>query len=89
MKELFREQSFETLRNHEEDIFDITDVPAEFPEYAPIVDSETCGVCGEEFMTTKRAFTEGAPVCLACAGADSMAVLGRGISVLREGRFPT
>lgn len=89
MKELFREKSFETVTKREEGIFEITDAPAGFPEYAPIVDSETCAVCGEQFMGTKRAGGKVEPVCLACAGVDCMAVLGKGICVLRKGRFPT
>jgi formylmethanofuran dehydrogenase subunit E len=88
MKELFREQSFETVAKGAEEVFDITDVTAAFPEYAPIVDSETCALCGEQFMGTKGAASEGARVCLGCAGADCMAVLGKGICVLKEGRFP-
>ncbi|GAH73936.1 unnamed protein product, partial [marine sediment metagenome] len=89
MKELFREKSFETVTMSEEELFDITDVPATFPEYAPIVDSETCKTCGEEFMGTKKAQEDGEPVCLACAGTDCMAVLGRGICMLKRGVFPT
>lgn len=88
MKNLFREQSFETVTMPEEELFDITDVPAAFPEYAPIVESETCGVCGEQFMGTKRAKRDGVSVCLACAEADCMAVLGRGICLLKKGAFP-
>jgi formylmethanofuran dehydrogenase subunit E len=87
MKELFREKSFETVTMPEEELFDITDVPAAFPEYAPILDSETCSRCGEQFMGSKKAGGEGEPVCLACAGADCMAVLGRGISVLKNGSW--
>jgi len=87
MKELFREKSFETVIMSEEELFDITDVPAAFPEYAPIVDSETCSVCGEHFMGSKKAENGGEPVCLPCAKADCMAVLGRGISVLRKGSW--
>jgi len=89
MKELFREKSFETVTMSEEELFDIRDVPATFPEYAPIVDSETCEICGEEFMGTKKAEDNGDPVCMACAGAHCMAVLGPGICVLKKGAFPT
>jgi len=88
MNELFREQSFETLTRREDEIFNITDVHAAFPEYAPLVDSATCAVCGEQFMATKGAVGEGAPACLACAEADCLAVLGRGICVLKKGAFP-
>ena len=72
----------------EEEIFDISDVLALFPEYAPIVDSVMCKTCGEEFMGTKKAQGSDDPVCLACAEADCMAVLGRGICVLERGIFP-
>lgn len=88
MKELFREQSFETVTMPEEDLFDITDVPAEFPEYAPIVDSEVCSICGEQFMSTRNAGDADKPACIACAEADCMAVLGRGICRLKKGLLP-
>jgi len=39
-------------------------------------------------MATKGAVGEGAPACLACAEADCLAVLGRGICVLKKGAFP-
>jgi len=88
MKELFQEKSFETVTERPEDVFDISDAPADFPEYAPIVDSETCSACGEQFMETKRFEGTDKPVCLDCAGADCLAVLGRGICTLKAGRFP-
>jgi len=89
MAELFREKSFDTLSMPEDELIDIEDVPARFPEYAPIVDSDTCTTCGEEFMGTKKARGAGEPTCLTCAGADCMAVLGRGICVLEKGDFPS
>lgn len=88
MKELFREQSFETVTMPAEQLFDIRDVPAVFPEYAPIVDSETCSVCGEEFMGTRNSADQGPPICLACAAGDCMAVLGGGVCTLKNGIFP-
>jgi len=89
MKDLFREKSFETVTKSAENVFNITQVPVALPEYAPIVDSETCAVCGEEFMGTKRAAGKAQPVCLTCAEADCMAVLGRGICLLKKGALPT
>ncbi len=84
MGELFREISFETIDREESDLFRVADVPVEFPEYAPIFDSATCSVCGEEFMETRGALRKGQPVCLACAKADCYAVLGRGVRVLPD-----
>ena len=88
MNELFREKSFETVQMSEEELFDITDGPGALPEYAPIVDSEVCEICGEEFMGNKKAENRDSPVCLACAKADCMAVLGRGICLMKNGVFP-
>ncbi len=88
MRSLFREQSFETVAKPAEEWFDIRNVTPEFPEYAPIVNSEICAVCGEQFMETKRAPGRDAPTCLTCARADCLAVLGRGICVLRGGQYP-
>ena len=87
MRDLFREISFETVEKDEETLFNIKDVPAEFPEYAPIFDSATCSVCGEEFMETRGAVRNGQPVCLTCAKADCFAVLGRGVRVLPDGAW--
>lgn len=85
MKKLFRELSFETVEKPEEELFDIQEVFPEFPEYAPIVDSTVCSICGEEFMENKGSVADGKPVCLHCAKADCLAVLGRGICVLKKG----
>jgi formylmethanofuran dehydrogenase subunit E len=87
MQELFREKSFRTLAMPEDELFDIADVPATFPEYAPIVDSDACTVCGEVFMSTKKAPDGDEPTCLTCAGVDCMAVLGAGICVLKKSAF--
>jgi len=89
MRELWRELSFETVEKPEDALFNMQKVPAELPEYAPIVDSATCTICGEEFMETKKAGTDDRPVCLACAEVDCMAVLGRGICELERGAFPS
>jgi formylmethanofuran dehydrogenase subunit E len=87
MRALFRELSYETVEKAEEDLFDIHDAPAHFPEYAPIVGSARCDRCGEEFMETKGTILDGKPICLSCAKMDCFAVLGRGICALRQGLF--
>jgi len=87
MRELFRELSFETVERDENDLFEIADAPADFPEYAPIFDSAVCSICGEEFMETRAVLRMGEPVCLTCAKADCLAVLGRGVRVLTNGSW--
>ncbi|MBN2497172.1 MAG: TraR/DksA C4-type zinc finger protein [Deltaproteobacteria bacterium] len=85
MRELWVELSFETVEKPAEDLFDVHEVPAVFPEYAPIFDSALCSACGEELMETRAALRAGEPTCLACAGEDCFAVLGRGIRILAGG----
>ena len=82
---LWRELSFETVDKPEDHLFTVRDAPAEFPHYAPIFDSAVCSACGEECMETRAVLRNGQPVCLTCAGADSMAVLGKGICPLPGG----
>ena len=87
MKELFRESSFETVEKPEDELFEIKEVPPELPDYAPIVDSAVCSVCGETYMETKGSAADNNAVCLKCANADCMAVMGQGICVLKEAAF--
>lgn len=86
MQQLWKELSFKTVEMPEEELFDIREVSVELPEYAPIVDSAVCDVCGEEFMSTKAGDTT-EPVCINCAKADCMAILGGGICLLKKGMF--
>ncbi len=85
--EVFRQLSFATLDKGEDELFDIRDVPARFPEYAPIYDSATCAVCGEEFMETRGLVRNGRVVCYTCAQADCFGVLGGGVRVLPKGNW--
>lgn len=87
MQQLWKELSFETVEKPEEELFEIKEISAELPEYAPIVDSAVCNICDEEFMSTKDAGANSGSVCLNCAKADIMAVLGKGICVLKKGMF--
>jgi len=88
MRELWTELSFETVQKPEEELFEVRDVPAEFPAYAPIFDSATCAVCGEQFMETRGRLVSGKPTCLACAGCEHYAVSGQGVGVMAGARSP-
>lgn len=85
MQELWTELSFETVEKPEDELFFIRQVPPEFPAYAPIFDSATCSVCGEQFMETRGRLVAGKPACLACAGGERWALAGRGIHLLPAG----
>ncbi len=85
MRQLWAELSFETVEKPEEELFAISEAPAEFPAYAPIFDSATCSVCGEQFMETRGRLLSGKPACLACAGCEYYAVTGRGIHAVAGG----
>ncbi len=85
--EVFRRLSFATLEKEEDELFDIREAPAHFPEYAPIYDSAICAVCGEEFMETRGLVRNGRVVCHTCAQADCFGVLGGGVRVLPGGNW--
>ena len=82
MAELFRELSFEVIEMPIEKLFDIQEVPAELPPYAPIYDSVRCSVCGAEVMETKAAVHQGKAACLDCAGRSYFVVDGRGVGAV-------
>ena len=87
LHEVWQELSFETVTKPEEELFSITNVPAVFPEYAPMVASPRCSECGEQFMETKAATGGEQPLCLTCAGSDVLGVLGGGIRALTGGKY--
>lgn len=84
-RELWPKLSFKTLEKPDDELFDIAEVPADLPEYAPIFDSAICAVCGEQFMETRGLVRGGKPTCMSCAQADCFAVMGRGVRVLPGG----
>lgn len=87
MVELSRELSMETIKKPPEELFEMQEIPAVLPAFAPVYDSVTCDACGEDFMETRGAIRKGKQVCLACAKDDTFAVLGRGITFLKEARL--
>ena len=88
LKQLWPQLSLAAIEKPEDALFTVADVPVELPEYAPIFDSATCAVCGEEFMETRGVIRNGKPTCLSCAQADCHGLLGRGIRVLLNGALP-
>jgi formylmethanofuran dehydrogenase subunit E len=84
LKVLYKQIALNIVNKNENELFNIAPAPPEFPEYAPIVNSLVCGICKEEFMETKNAGTNKAPICLSCAKDDCHALLGRGICVLKK-----
>lgn len=82
MRELWRELSFETVEKKEDELFDIMDVPAILPEYAPIMESVICSKCGEQVMATRIITRQEQPdLCISCADEEYGQVEGRGISM--------
>ncbi len=79
MKELWVRRSFATVVEQADTLFAITPVPVPSFAFAPRVDSQECGVCGEKVMETRARVREGRPVCIGCAGDEYRMVVGTGI----------
>jgi len=86
MRELWAELSFETVARPAQELFDVSEVAADFPEYAPIFDSAVCSDCGEQFMETRGRLVSGETACLACAGSEHYMLTGSGIRVASSTR---
>jgi len=81
LSRLWAETSYKQLHLPEEEIFSVERKQIDLPPYAPIHDSAICALCGESVMETKARLHNGAPVCIACAGAEKYVLDGSGIAV--------
>jgi len=79
MMELWTKLSFAILKKPENDVLEINKVKSIVMEYAPILESIKCSVCGEDTMETRIRMKENKPVCLECSGDNYWVVAGRGI----------
>lgn len=79
MKELWIERSFAVATMPADTLFTQSRRPAPRFAYAPILDSQECGMCGEKVMESKAGFRNGSPVCASCGGLQFPMVLGKGI----------
>lgn len=74
------ERAFGTLRIDLKKLFKIEEVQVEIPEYAKIVDSYNCDICGENTMINRTRKTEkGKQVCLQCGDFGLGVLDGNGI----------
>ena len=78
-RELWRACGRAVLDLSEEEYFKIETVQVEEVSYAPIFDSATCSLCGEDVMETRARLHQGKPVCLSCAEDVHWLVHGAGI----------
>ncbi|MBD3426589.1 MAG: formylmethanofuran dehydrogenase [Candidatus Omnitrophica bacterium] len=79
MKRLWTDLSFAILEKPEKEVLKVEEATPQAMEYAPIFESVTCSVCGENVMETRIRIKENQPVCLACSGDSYWIVAGRGI----------
>lgn len=73
------------LKTPLEEQFVIQSLTITLPEYARLVDSLICSVCGESVMATRTVGPVEQPLCLECARREHYLLTGQGIScVSRE-----
>ncbi|MCW4025053.1 MAG: FmdE family protein [Candidatus Bathyarchaeota archaeon] len=62
-----------------EKVLSAKNVPVMLPDYAPLLKSVVCDVCGEEVMATKSVSEGTRSLCLTCSGERYFQVEGKGI----------
>ena len=61
-----------------DEIFTITEVSVDLPDYAPIRESVTCSSCGESLMGGKQASGD-PPLCIPCSDSQYLMLDGNGL----------
>ncbi len=76
------ERAFGTLSIDLQKLFKIEELHVDIPEYAKIVDSYNCDMCGESTMSTRiRKNNNESNVCLQCGGFEYGILTGNGIEL--------
>jgi formylmethanofuran dehydrogenase subunit E len=82
LRQLWIEVSFKVLDIPDEELFTISRVKAEVPEYARIFSSVICSVCGENIMEPRARVKDGNYVCLPCSDQAYYQLAGDGLSLI-------
>lgn len=77
------ELSFRLLDSPDEEVFDIKQVKIEVPNYARILASLKCSLCGENVIETRARIRNSQPICLTCSGQEFYQLAGDGILLIK------
>ncbi|MGV9198300.1 MAG: tRNA (N6-threonylcarbamoyladenosine(37)-N6)-methyltransferase TrmO [Promethearchaeia archaeon] len=78
------ETAFSLIESDVTDLFNIEEIKAEIPEYAPIHESVVCSKCGEKTMASRVYKENGNFFCLQCAKAEYQELSGHGITKIKN-----
>ena len=79
MMKLFSEMSIQELNVPPDEMFNISKIKIQVPEYAPIFESVKCSICGENVMKTRIVEKDNKSLCIPCAEAEYFELNGNGI----------
>lgn len=82
LRRLWIDIAFKMMEGQDEDLFSISRMKVDVPDYAHIFASACCSSCGESIMEPRARLTDGQVVCLPCSGRTYYQLGGDGISVL-------
>ncbi|MCG8572849.1 MAG: TrmO family methyltransferase [Spirochaetes bacterium] len=72
--------SFDLLKWNIDEIYHIEEISIDLPDYAPIKESITCSVCGENIMSGKEINFDNTFFCKCCQNTSCFQLDGQGIS---------
>lgn len=79
MMKLFSEMSIQELNVPPDEMFNISKIKIQVPEYAPIFETIKCSICGENVMKTRIVEKDNKSLCIPCAEAEYFELNGNGI----------
>ncbi len=79
MMKLFSEMSIQELNVPPDEMFNISKIKIQVPEYAPIFETIKCSICGENVMKTRIVEKDNKCLCIPCAEAEYFELNGNGI----------
>lgn len=80
-KKIALQRAFGTLTIPLDNLFTISSVQVEIPEYAPIHESLLCPVCGESVMASRIVKQNSLQICMDCAKVENNSLTGQGIYI--------
>ncbi len=84
LKRMWIDIAFKMMDGQDEELFAVSRMKVDVPEYAHIFASAKCCSCGESIMEPRAQLRNGQVVCLPCSGRMYYQLAGDGISVLGQ-----
>lgn len=84
LRHLWIDTSFKVLEFPDDELFTITHLKVDVPDYANIFTSVICAECGESTMEPRARIKDGKEICLSCSGQAYYQLAGDGMCLITK-----